>query len=203
MRTIQSFSYFNDKAINRDEMRRILAGDTLPEVTVSSSYTRVYGMNYSMWNQLQMLSGNFNSFNSAGSVAKSLNDEGGGGWGGYSTGSNFSNDANAFLSALSIGGGIHGITFDSIETFLKGSSNLQLVKNLSTHLGIFGAGLNFLEVLDHAQVNGWQSISPTDFATLVLGCATIVSIVFFAGSGGLLIGGIGIGFDMWKISQPQ
>jgi len=197
MRTSQSFSYFNDKIIDRDEMKRILAGDDLPPVTVSSSYSRVWHMDYYSYLMLYGYGGPGFTNNTGGG--------GGGGGGGApnTTGtflaSNFSADMNAFLSALSLSGSVNGSTFD-LTVFLNKADNLTILRNLSHSLSWLGIGLNVNELIDHYVAGSLTyddgitlAITILSFAALFTG-GTAIGAAF-----GLTVGLGGLGYDIYKV----
>ncbi len=207
MRTTQSFSYFNDKSINREEMKRVLAGDTIPEfVGAPVSYSSVWGMNrysYMMLLGYGGIGGPSVSTNTGDMSGNGANGWGFGGGGSANTAgtflaSNYTDEVNAFFSALSMATGVNGTTFDAAN-FLSNAEHLTLLRNLGRGLTLIGIGLNINELIDHALSN---SLTTLDFITFGFIIASAISLAPWAAPAlGITVGIAGIGFDVYKLNQ--
>lgn len=154
IRSISSYTNYLEK----DEMKQFIAGDVLPEVIVSSSYTKVWGMNYQMWQ----------IYNSALTIANlsiiqpydgGMNEGGGGGGGGLGgalpTDASTYDDMTTLLDILGYGTTSFSLSFDAIETMFQNPNNILKIEGIAKRLGLLGFALGISTAINNYQANGY------------------------------------------------
>ncbi len=213
--TKNALGYYSNR-LGKDEMINYYAGegDTLPEVIVSSSYTKVHGMSYYSWLFLHP------SFNTIPQVVENLNGwdswggiDGGGGGGGSQITYNSNSDFDNLLNALGLGAAVNGTTWD---LFSKLMAEGKILSNLANYAGALGVALNFAEVGNKFLNGGWSVLTTNEQIILTfafIGTAGLLASIapsaligsgLAAGIGLVGIGAdfLGLAFDIWRLSNP-
>ena len=183
-------------------MKTGLAGDNLPEVIVSSSYSKVHGINNAMWLYL-------NGF------LPHVYDGGGGGvgWeqlpyvdcntgGGGGNTSWFSNPVNEFKDAIGLMFSTKGFTLDGAKAIMDVTKTiatnpglLKVMKGACTYVGL---GIDVVGILDKGINNGWDTLDTSDKLTISAIALTIGGLIFSAGPiSSVIIGGYVIGVSVY------
>lgn len=199
-----TLSYYKDR-ICRDEMRCYYAGDTLPEVVVNSGYGKVYGMNYNSWILLNPTFGwGVGGGNFGGGDGSNIYG-GGGGSGSPSAGTSslFAEDFNNFLTAISLGAGITGLTAETINHFFSAPQNVQIFTQIANSLAILGITVNLVEIGDRIYTQGFENLTANDYITIISTISAIGALLLGAGPlAGIILGIGGLFGDVYKIQNP-
>lgn len=177
--------------LSQTEMLSVIAGDMLPEVVVYSSYSRVFGMNYSAW-----LLTNQNLFqnHTVSPQGKSFGDTYSGSGGGSSLGSGISdalrNDLLNLSDALNLSSSTLELTTESVQQFFNHPANRALFSRIGNALGGVGVITGAISVYNTLVAKNWTFSALTteeriDVIMLIAGIGSLAIGLFFAGSLGI------------------
>ena len=179
--------------LGRTEMKAIMAGDDLGEVVVHSSYSKVWGTNYSTW---LMYNYSVEWQVTPGVVQVPDSGNGGGGGGGMQSDTSI---FQHFLEGLGIGLGTNSLTQDAMNLLLDEASMLSRIARVT---GIAGLATSAISVIVKGFTTGVESFTINDWLTIGLVVAGGIALAYGAGTAGIIIGLIGLGNDLWSVINP-
>ncbi|MBR2647402.1 MAG: hypothetical protein IKD55_01055 [Sediminibacterium sp.] len=212
--------YDKGHKLSNDEMKSVIAGTDLTPVEVSSSYSRVYGMNYNSWYMLNMgfltytLGGSGSSSGSEGQ-GKTLEGELFQGGSGYMSAemTALRNDLLNLATAVGLGAGAIEIVNLSVEALFSDPINQQIISRIGTTVGILGVVTNGISIVTKLNSVGWDfsqlsAADWVDLSFLTIGAITLAIPLLLPGvtisaGAGLAIGVTSLGWSIYRAANPQ